>query len=58
MRRRWWRRAGAGLVAFVARAVGLGIAEVGPDPVRLALLVATTVAVLGLALDALSDPAA
>lgn len=58
MRRRWWRRAGAGLVVFVALAVGLGIAEVGPDPVRLALLVATTVAILGLALDALSDPPA
>lgn len=55
--RRWWRRAGAGLVVFVALEVGLGLAEVGPDPVRLALLVATGVAVLGLALDALSDPA-
>ena len=54
--RRWWRRAGAGLLAFVGLEVGLGLAEVGPDPVRLALLVATAVGVLGLALDALSDP--
>jgi hypothetical protein len=57
MRGRWWRRAGAGLVVFVGLEVGLGIAGTGPDPIRLALLVATTVGVLGLALDALSDPA-
>ena len=56
MRRRWLRRAGAALLAFVVLEVVLGLAEVGPDPLRLALLVATTVAVLGLALDALSDP--
>ena len=56
MRRRWLRRAGAALLAFVVLEVVLGLAEVGPDSLRLALLVATTVAVLGLALDALSDP--
>jgi hypothetical protein len=57
VRRRWWRRAAAGVIVFAGLEVGLGLAEVGPDPVRLALLVATGVAVLGLALDALSDPA-
>lgn len=54
---RWWRRAAAAVVVFVGLEVGLGLADVGPEPVRLALLVATTVGVLGLALDALSDPA-
>lgn len=55
--RRWWRRAAAGLIVFAGLEIGLGLAGVGPEPLRLALLVATSVGVLGLALDALSDPA-
>lgn len=54
---RWVRRAAGGAAAFVALEVVLRIAETGPDTLRLALLVATGVGVLGLALDALSDPA-
>ena len=52
---RWTRRTVAGLVAFVALEVSLELADTDPDPVRLALLVATCVGVLGLVLDALSD---
>ena len=54
--RRWWRRAAAGLVAFAVLEVVLLLLDAGPDAVRLALLVATCVAVLGLVLDTLSDP--
>lgn len=57
MRSRWVRRAAGGAAAFVALEVVLRIAETGPDTLRLALLVATGVGVLGLALDALSDAA-
>jgi hypothetical protein len=57
VRRRWWRRAAAGAALFAALETGLALAGAGPDPVRLALLVTAGVAVLGLALDALSDPA-
>lgn len=54
-RRRWWRRLAAGVVVFVVLEVVLSLAKAGPDAVRLALLVATCVAVLALVLDALSD---
>ncbi|WP_395656067.1 hypothetical protein [Nocardioides sp.] len=54
---RWWRRAAAGVVAFTVLEVVLVLADAGPDALRLALLVATCVGVLGLVLDALSDPA-
>jgi hypothetical protein len=56
MSRRWWRRAAAGVVVFAALEVVLTLASAGPDAVRLALLVATCVGVLGLLLDTLSDP--
>ena len=56
MRGRWGRRAAGGLVVFVALEVVLELVHAGPDAVRLALLVATCVGVLGLVLDALSDP--
>ena len=52
---RWLRRLLGGLVAFVALYVGLVLTKTDPDPVRLALLVAICVAVLGLVLDALAD---
>jgi len=55
---RWWRRAGAGVLVFAVLEVVLVLADTGPDAVRLALLVATCVGVLGLVLDALSDPGA
>ncbi|WP_155992032.1 hypothetical protein [Nocardioides sp. URHA0032] len=54
-RRRWWRRAAAGVVVFAVLEVVLELAHAGPDAVRLALLVATCVGVLGLVLDTLSD---
>ena len=53
--RRWWRRAAAGVVVFAVLEVVLLLADAGPDAVRLALLVATCVGVLGLVLDTLSD---
>ncbi|HEU5038800.1 MAG TPA: hypothetical protein VFT70_17470 [Nocardioides sp.] len=53
--RRWWRRAGAAVLVFVVLEVVLVLAHTGPDAVRLALLVATCVGVLGLVLDTLSD---
>ena len=53
---RWWRRLAGGALAFVCLEVVLSAAEAGPDALRLALLVATCVAVLGLVLDTLSDP--
>jgi hypothetical protein len=52
---RWWRRAGAGVLTFVVLEVVLVLADTGPDAVRLALLVATCVGVLGLVLDTLSE---
>lgn len=51
------RRAGAGVLLFVALEVLLRVAGAGPEPLRVALLVALCVGVLGIALDALSDPA-
>ena len=54
-RNRWWRRLAGGVVAFGVLEVVLVLADAEPDAVRLALLVATCVAVLGLVLDALSD---
>ncbi|MDI6911344.1 hypothetical protein [Nocardioides sp.] len=53
--RRWWRRLVGGAVAYAALEVGLELAQADPDPVRLALLVAGSVAVLGLLRDALAD---
>ena len=53
MTSRWWRRLLGGVVAFAALEIGLVLLETDPDPVRLALLVATCVALLGLVLDAL-----
>jgi hypothetical protein len=52
---RWVRRLVGGVVAFVALYVALALARTDPDAVRLALLVAICVGVLGLVLDALSD---
>jgi hypothetical protein len=42
-------------VAYAGLEVGLELAKADPDPVRLALLVASGVAVLGLLRDALAD---
>ena len=52
---RWWRRLAGGLAVFSVLEVILVLADLDPDPVRLALLVATCVGVLGLVLDALAD---
>lgn len=52
---RWWRRVVGGVVAFAALETVLVLLRADPDAVRLGLLVATCVAVLGLLLDALSD---
>ncbi len=52
---RWVRRAVGGLVTFAVSYVALALADADPDPVRLGLLVAICVGVLGLLLDALSD---
>jgi hypothetical protein len=54
-RRRWLVRAAAGVVTFTILEVVLVLADLDPDAVRLALLVATCVGVLGLVLDTLSD---
>jgi hypothetical protein len=54
-RNQWWRRLVGGLVAFGVLEAVLVLARADPDAVRLALLVATCVAVLGLVVDALSD---
>ena len=50
----WWRRLAGGAVAYAALEVGLELAKADPDPVRLALLVAGGVALLGLLRDALA----
>ena len=55
-RHRWWRRAAGGVVLFVLLEVLLRLTDAGPEPLRVALLVAMSIAVLGGALDALSDP--
>jgi hypothetical protein len=53
-RGRWWRRGLAALVAYVVMEVLFTVLELDPDPVRLALLVATYTALLGLMVDALA----
>lgn len=55
---RWLRRLAGGAAAYVVLGVALELAETDPDPVRLALLVATCVGVLGLIFDALGDGSA
>ena len=52
---RWMRRLAAGVAAFVVLEGALVLAQTDPDPLRLALLIATCVGVLGLIFDALSD---
>ena len=54
---RWLRRAGAAVLLFVTLEVLLHLAGTGPEPVRVALLVAMCVGVLSLVFDALADPA-
>jgi hypothetical protein len=54
MRSRWWRRAAGGAAAFAALEVLLQLTGTDPDPLRLALLVAIGVGVLGLVRDALA----
>jgi hypothetical protein len=54
---RWWRRLAAGLATFAVLEVVLVLVDMQPDAVRVGLLVAICVAVLGLVLDALSDGA-
>jgi hypothetical protein len=53
--RRWRRRVAGGVAAFAVLEVVLVLARTDPDAVRLALLVATCVGVLGLVLDALAE---
>lgn len=52
---RWVWRAVGGLVAFALLEVVLELTKTDPDPVRLALLVAICVGVLGMVRDALPD---
>ena len=54
-RGRWLLRAVAGVVTFAVLEVVLVLADFDPDAVRLALLVATCIGVLGLVLDTLSE---
>jgi hypothetical protein len=56
--RTWRRRLLGGVVAYAALEAGLELAKADPDPVRLALLVASGVALLGLLHDALDGGAA
>lgn len=56
-RGRWGRRVAGGVVAFAVLELLLLFLDTDPDPVRLALLVATGVAVLGLIRDAVTDGA-
>jgi hypothetical protein len=53
--RRWWRRLAAGVLLFGVLDVVLVLADTGPDAGRLALVVVTCVAALGVVLDALSE---
>lgn len=53
MRDRWWPRIAGGVVAYVGFEVLLTLLDADPDPLRLALLVATCTAILGLVFDAL-----
>ncbi len=52
--RAWWRRLVGGAVAYAALEAGLVVADADPDPVRLAVVVAGGVALLGLLRDALA----
>ena len=54
MRARWWPRVAGGLAAYVAFEVLLTLLDADPDPLRLALLVATCTAILGLVVDTLN----
>ena len=54
MKSRWGRRLVGGLATYAALEVLLTVIDAGPDPVRLALLVATCTALLGLVFDALN----
>jgi hypothetical protein len=49
----WWRRLAGGAAAYVGLLVLLTLIKSDPDPLRLALLVATCTAILGLVFDAL-----
>ena len=51
---RWGRRLAGALVAFVVLEVLLTVIDADPEPLRLALLVATCTALLGLMYDALN----
>lgn len=55
---RWWWRLVLGLVVFAALEAVLVLVDLDPDAVRLALLVAICVAVLGLVLDVFGDSGA
>ena len=52
-RARWWRRTAGAALVFVVLEVVLVLVGSDPDPLRLALLVATCAALLALLLDAL-----
>jgi hypothetical protein len=54
MTARWWRRVVAALVVYVGLEVVLTVLDLDPDPLRLALLVGTYTALLGLVVDALA----
>jgi hypothetical protein len=55
MSRHWWRRSAAGLAAFLVVGGVLTVIDADPDPLRLALLVATCTVLLGLVSDALDE---
>jgi hypothetical protein len=55
--RRWWRRLAGAVLTFAVLELVLVLTDADPDAVRLAVLVAACTGVLGLLLDALSDPA-
>jgi hypothetical protein len=50
---RWWRRAAGAAAAYAVLEVTLVVLDSDPDPVRLALLVLTCTALLGLVADTL-----
>ncbi|MBZ5737269.1 hypothetical protein [Nocardioides mangrovi] len=53
-RARWWRRGAAAVVVYVVLEVVLTVLDLDPDPLRLALLVGTYTALVGLVVDALA----
>ncbi|WP_028642592.1 hypothetical protein [Nocardioides sp. URHA0020] len=55
LRTRWGRRLVGGVAGFLGAELLLTLVDAGPDPLRLALLVATCTVLLGLVLDALDD---